>query len=187
MEFMETTVSQEYKFKGRVINTRVDQVLLPNGKPAQREVVEHTGGVCVGALTKEGEILLVRQFRYPHRKILLEVPAGKLEKGDDPLEGGKRELLEETGGVAVCYRDLGLMLPTPGHCGETIYMYGAKISHFTAPRPDQDEFVEPVKVPLEQAVQMCLSGEITDAKTQVCIMKLTLLLQQGVSFFGQEE
>lgn len=187
MEFIETTVSQEYKFKGRVINTRVDQILLPNGKPAEREVVEHTGGVCVGALTKEGEILLVRQFRYPHRQILLEVPAGKLEKGEDPLEGGKRELLEETGGVAVSYRDLGRMLPTPGYCGETIYMYGAMISHFTAPRPDQDEFVEPVKVPLDQAVEMCLRGEITDAKTQVCIMKLALLRQQGALMGAENE
>ena len=84
MEFMETTVSQEYKFKGRVINTRVDQVLLPNGKPAEREVVEHTGGVCVGALTKEGEILLVRQFRYPHRKFCWRSRQASWKKGKIP-------------------------------------------------------------------------------------------------------
>ena len=88
MDLTEKTVSQEYPYKGRIINMRVDQILLPNGQPASREVVEHPGGVCIAALTDEDEVLFVRQFRYPYHEVVLEVPAGKRSPGEDPLECG---------------------------------------------------------------------------------------------------
>ena len=101
MNLTETPLSQEYKYKGRIINLRVDEARLPNGAKATREVIEHPGGVCVAALTDEGELLFVRQFRYPYQEVIPEIPAGKLTPGEDPLECGKRELQEETGAAAV--------------------------------------------------------------------------------------
>ena len=96
MDLTEKPIAQQYIFKGKIINLRVDDALLPNGKRAKREVVEHPGGVCVAALTEKNELLFVEQFRYPYSEIVLELPAGKLEYGEDPFEAGKRELQEET-------------------------------------------------------------------------------------------
>ena len=107
MNLTETPLSQEYKYKGRIINLRVDEARLPNGAKATREVIEHPGGVCVAALTDEGELLFVRQFRYPYQEVIPEIPAGKLTPGEDPLECGKRELQEETGAAAAQYEFLG--------------------------------------------------------------------------------
>ena len=103
MNLNEQPLSADYKYRGRIINLRVDTALLPNGSSATREVVEHPGGVCVSALTEDGCLLFVRQFRYPYQKVLLELPAGKLDPGEDPLEAGKRELREETGAEAARY------------------------------------------------------------------------------------
>ena len=107
MDLREEQVSCEYKFKGRIIKVRLDQARLPDGKIAGREVVEHPGGVTVAALTDEGELLFVRQFRYPYMQELLELPAGKLEPGEDPFEAVKREQREETGTFAETYTYLG--------------------------------------------------------------------------------
>lgn len=96
MNLTETPLSQEYKYKGRIINLRVDEARLPNGAKATREVIEHPGGVCVAALTDEGELLFVRQFRYPYRRSSPKSPAGKLTPGEVRWNGGKRELQEET-------------------------------------------------------------------------------------------
>ena len=100
MELFEKTLEQEYKYEGRIINLRVDKAELPNGEECTREVVEHNGGVTIAALTDEGELLFVRQYRYPYSEVVLELPAGKLEKGEDPFKAGIRELKEETGAVA---------------------------------------------------------------------------------------
>ncbi len=176
MNLYEKTVTQDYRFRGKIINLRVDDALLPNGNHAPREVVEHPGGVCVAALTAEGELLFVRQFRYPYGKVLLELPAGKLDRsGEDPLEGGKRELLEETGATAATYRSLGQLYPTPGYCNEIIYLYLAEDLTFGESRPDEDEFLECERIPLDRAVEMVLAGEITDAKTQVAVLKIAAL------------
>ena len=117
MNLNEQPMSADYKYRGRIINLRVDTALLPNGSSATREVVEHPGGVCVAALTEDGCLLFVRQFRYPYQKVLLELPAGKLDPGEDPLEAGKRELREETGAEAARYESLGELYPSPGYCG----------------------------------------------------------------------
>lgn len=156
MDLTEKTVSQEYPYKGRIINMRVDQILLPNGQPASREVVEHPGGVCIAALTDEDEVLFVRQFRYPYHEVVLEVPAGKRSPGEDPLECGKRELKEETGACADQYLSLGTLYPSPGYCEEVIYLYACRITSSGESCPDDDEFLEVERIPLDKAVEMVL-------------------------------
>ncbi len=171
MDLTEKPIKQEYIFKGRIVRLRVDEAELPNGTHAAREVIEHPGGVCVAALTEQNELLFVEQFRYPYMEVVLELPAGKLELGEDPFEAGKRELQEETGAVAAEYQDLGKFYPTPGYCGETIHMYLAKDLTFTAQNLDADEFLEVRRIPLEEAYQMVMRNEIRDGKTQVGILK----------------
>ncbi len=176
MNLEEKTISKEYQFKGRIINLRTDKAELPNGAVAGREVVEHPGGVCVAPLTDDNELLFVRQYRYPYHEILLELPAGKRDKGgEDPLECGKRELMEETGAVAATYRSLGQVYPSPGYCDEVIYLYLAENLTFGEANPDEDEFVEVERIPLEKAVDMVMNNEITDAKTQIAILKIAKL------------
>lgn len=172
MNLNEQPLSADYKYRGRIINLRVDTALLPNGSSATREVVEHPGGVCVAALTGDGCLLFVRQFRYPYQKVLLELPAGKLDPGEDPLEAGKRELREETGAEAARYESLGELYPSPGYCGEIIHLYAATGLTFGQMSPDEDEFLEVEKIPLEEAARMVLDNEIPDAKTQAAVLKV---------------
>ncbi|MBE6757925.1 MAG: NUDIX hydrolase [Ruminococcaceae bacterium] len=175
MNLIEKPMSQDYKYKGKIVNMRVDEALLPNGQTALREVVEHPGGVCIAALTDERELLFVRQFRYPYGEVVCELPAGKLERGEDPLLAGKRELEEETGAVAAQYTSLGKLYPTPGYCGEIIHLYLAEGLTFGDSNPDEDEFLEAERIPLDTAVQMVLNGELPDAKTQVLVLKVAAL------------
>lgn len=179
MNLIEKTVEKKYIYKGRIINLRCDTAELPNGKQALREVVEHPGGVTVAALTDENELMFVRQFRYPYSEVILEIPAGKLEKGEDPFEAGKRELREETGAIAENYIDIGKFYPTPGYCGEIIHMYAATGLTFTSLDLDEDEFLAPERIPLEKAVQMVLDNEIRDGKTQAAVLKVAELRRRG--------
>ena len=172
---METTLRQETLYRGLIVNVRLDEALLPDGKPCRREVAEHPGGVCVAALTREGELLFVRQFRYPHGEVLLELPAGKLEPGEPPLPAAQRELGEETGAAAARWEDLGLFYPSPGYCGETLYLYFAAGLTFSAPHPDEGEFLQCERIPLERAVRMVLDNEIVDGKTQAAVLKVAML------------
>ena len=178
MDLTEKTLKEVYVFHGRIINVRSDRVLLPNGHESGREVVEHNGGVCVAPLTENEELIFVRQFRYPYKEVLLELPAGKLEKGEDPFEAGKRELLEETGAKAGRYQELGRLYPSPGYCAEIIYLYMAEELSFYEQNPDEDEFLEVEKIPLAQALEMVMRGEIPDSKTQVLILKTAELLRR---------
>ncbi|HAQ63703.1 MAG TPA: ADP-ribose pyrophosphatase [Ruminococcaceae bacterium] len=171
MDLTEKPVKQDYIYKGKIVNLRVDDALLPNGTTAKREIVEHPGGVCVAALTDNNELMFVEQFRYPYFEVVLELPAGKLEYGEDPFEAGKRELREETGATASKYEDLGKLYPTPGYCGEIIHMYLAKNLSFGEQDLDSDEFLEVKKIPLEKAFRMVMNNEIRDSKTQVGIVK----------------
>ena len=177
MNLEEKQLSYDYKFKGRIIDLRVDEALLPNGSTATREVVEHNGGICVVPITEKGEVLMVEQYRYPYSEVVLEIPAGKRDGNEEPLEGGKRELREETGAVAENYTFLGELYPTPGYCGEIIYMYLATGLSYGETDPDEDEFLNLKKIPLETAVEMIMSGEIKDAKTQAAILKAERLLK----------
>ena len=180
MNLKEKQINAEYLYKGKIINLRKDTALLPNGKTALREVVEHPGGVCVAALTDDNEVLLVKQFRYPYSETILEIPAGKRDsKDENPLDCGIRELREETGAIAQNIFPLGELYPTPGYCGEIIWLFGATGLTFGDNDLDEDEFLEVEKIPIEKAVEMIMTGKIKDAKTQSAILKLKLLKDSG--------
>lgn len=180
MKLEETTVNKNYVYNGKIINVRRDDAVLPDGRPCIREVVEHHGGVCVAPVTDDGCLIFVRQFRYPYMEVIYELPAGKLEKGEDPFECGKRELEEETGFVAGEYRDLGKFYPSPGYCGEIIHLYGAKNLTETHVNRDDDEFLDVEKIPLDRAVEMVLANEIRDGKTQTAVLKIKYLRDGGI-------
>ena len=180
MNLEEKQLTSEYIYNGKIIKLRRDTALLPNGKSSTREVIEHNGGVCVAALTDSDEVLFVKQFRYPYMEVVTEIPAGKRDGADeDPITCGKRELKEETGAEAERFIPLGKLYPSPGYCGEVIWMFAATDLRYGEQHPDDDEFLSVEKIPLEKAVQMILSGEITDAKTQAAVLKLKLLKDRG--------
>ena len=172
MNLTEKPLSSEYPYRGKIVNMRVDQALLPNGRQAVREVVEHPGGVCVAALTDREELLFIRQFRYPYQEAILELPTGKRSPGEDPLECGIRELKEETGAVAARVEPLGRLYPSPGYTDEIIYLFLATGLSFGDSHPDDDEFLEPERLPLEEAVRRVMDGELDDAKTQIAVLKI---------------
>ncbi len=175
MELNETTLSSEKIFDGRILHIRRDTVRLPDGSEAFREVVDHPGGVCVLALDDQNRVLMVSQFRYPYEKVLWEVPAGKLEYGEDPERAAIRELKEETGATAGEFTSLGELYPSPGYCGEIIRMYFARQLTFGETHLDEDEFLNMERVPFDQLVERVLSGEIKDAKTIAAVLKAKIL------------
>ena len=178
MELTEKTIDSREIFKGRIIRVRLDTVRLPNGKEGIREVVEHPGGVAILAIDSEGRVLLVRQYRYPFERVMTEVPAGKREPGEPPFSTAQRELQEEVGATADTWTELGTLIPSPGCYGETLYLYMAQDLHFGATHPDEDEFLEPLRVPLDEAVRQCMDGTLTDAKTVAAILKGKILREQ---------
>lgn len=180
MKLFEETKKERPIYEGKIITVHVDDVTLENGADAKREVVEHPGGVCVAILTEKDELILVRQFRYPYKEILLELPAGKLEKGEDPFLAVQREQREETGTTGSNYIALGKLYPTPGYCSEIIRMWACRVDTQGELEPDEDEFIETEKIPLQRAVDMVLSNEIYDAKTQVGILKTASLVEKGL-------
>ena len=181
MKLYETTKHEEVLYEGRIIRVHVDDIELENGMPAKREVVDHPGGVSVAILTGENELIFVRQFRYPYKKVLLELPAGKLEPGEDPFEAVKREQREETGTTAESYISLGEVYPTPGYCGEIIRLWACRVDKETGELSlDPDEFLQNLRIPLDKAVEMVLNNEIPDSKTQVGILKTAALVEKGL-------
>lgn len=176
MHLEEKTLSSEQKFDGKIVKLYVDSVELEDGKKSFREVIKHPGGVCVLPLDEEGNVLFVRQFRYPHKKVLLEIPAGKLEYGENPSECGIRELKEETGCTCDRYEYLGSLIPTPAYCGEVIHMYLARGLHYGEQKLDSGEFLDIEKIPLDRAVEMIMNNEIEDSKTQIAVLKTSLKL-----------
>ena len=179
MELFEKTLSSQSVFDGRILHITLDEIELPNGKKSKREVVNHPGGVAVVALDEENNILLVRQFRYPYKEVVLEVPAGKLEKGSTPLENGKRELLEETGAEGYSYMSLGQVYPSPGYTSEIIHLYACRVKTVGESKLDEGEFLNVDKIPLDTAVEMVLNNQIPDSKTQIAVLKTAMLLKSG--------
>lgn len=171
MELIEKTKSSEYIYKGKILNLRKDDVVLPDGKDAKREVVEHSGGAGI-LCVKDGKILLVKQFRYPYKEIIYEIPAGKLNKGESPEQTAKRELLEEGGIVSEKMTEIFKIYPSPGYTDEVIYIYFAEGLTQKESRLDEDEFLDSEWVDASTAERMVLSGEIKDAKTVIAVMWL---------------
>lgn len=167
----EKKLSSELIYDGKILKLTRDTAMLENGETAYREVVHHSGGVCVLPLDDEKNVLFVKQFRYPFATVLLEIPAGKREPGEDPLECGIRELSEEVGATAEEIIPLGKLYPTVAYDTEIIYMYLARGLSFHNQHLDADEFVDVVKIPLEEAYEMVMRDEIPDSKTQIAILK----------------
>ena len=157
MHLNEKTIESEQKFDGKIVKLFVDKAELENGETVIREVIKHPGGVCVVALDEEDNVLFVRQFRYPHQKVLLEIPAGKLEYGEDHRACGLRELKEETGCTCDKFDYLGCLIPTPAYDTEVIHMYLARGLHYGTQKLDADEFLDVEKIPLEKAAEMIMN------------------------------
>lgn len=168
----ERTENVQGIYNGRVVNFHVDDITLCNGEKATRECVDHPGGVGIIALTDDEYVYMVRQFRYPYKESIYEIPAGKREKGEDPLETGKRELQEECGVIAENYIDLGRIYPSPGYTNEEIYLYAATGLTEVEQNLDEDEFLQVTKMKLTTLITKIMSGEITDAKTIAAAFKL---------------
>ena len=179
MDMTEKTIASREIFDGRVLHMFHDTVSLSDGTTSLREIVRHPGGVCVAALDSDNNLLFVRQFRYPYAEVVLELPAGKLEKGSTPLENGKRELLEETGAVGSSYISLGQVYPSPGYTDEIIHLYACRVSSQGESRPDAGEFLNVEKIPLDKAVELVLNNMVFDAKTQIAVLKTKLLMDSG--------
>ena len=180
MNLEEKTILSEILYNGQVFTLKKDTTILPDGKTAKRDIVMHNGGVCVVPITKDMQILTVKQFRCPYGQVIEEIPAGKREnKYEDPLMCGKRELLEETGATAEHYYFLGELYPTPGYCDEIIYMFAAWGLEFGEMNPDDDEFLAVEKTDLDILIEKILKGEIKDSKTQTALLKTKLLIDSG--------
>ena len=175
MDMTEKTLTTQEVYHGRIIRVRRDEVLLPNGHTSVREVVEHPGGVGILALEDDGSVLLVRQYRYAFGRTLLEIPAGKREKGEEPRITARRELHEEVGADAERWTDLGTLIASPGCYAERLYLYKAEGLTFTRQQLDEDEFLEVRFFPFEEVVEKCLSGQLQDAKTVAAVLKAKVL------------
>jgi len=166
----EELLSTSYLYRGRIINVRHDRVKIPGGKIAFREIVEHPGAVAILAFNDQGKVIMVRQHRQPAGDVLLEIPAGKLDPGEEPLECARREMLEETGLCSDDWQELFSFYPSPGFCDETIYLFKASdLKSGIAQTFDPEENITIVFVSLTEAWEMIQSGEIKDAKTIIAL------------------
>ena len=169
MEFEEKTLDSEYVYKGKVIDVRYDNVELATGQKSVRVVVEHPGGVVIVAQKTDDTVLMVKQFRYPIRQTAFELPAGKLEKGEEPFPAAKRELEEETGYRAKTWRELGYINTTPGFCDEKLYLYYATDLEFVGEHPDEGEIIQAYECKIDEIFAKIKNGEINDSKT-ICAL-----------------
>ncbi len=170
MEFAERTLDSQLVYEGKVVKLYKDSVELSCGQKSFREVVKHSGGVVILAF-KEDKVLLVKQFRYPMKEILLELPAGKLEAGEDPFEAAKRELEEETGYCANKWTNLGYVYTSPGYSDEKLYLYKAEDLRFTHCHPDEGEIIQALEYKYDDVIKMIDNGKINDAKTICAILR----------------
>ena len=167
---IEYMVSSETIAAGGMLTVKRDQVRLPNGNISQREYVMHPGAVVVVPLLSNGNIILEKQFRYPLHQVFIELPAGKIDAGEDILVTGQRELLEETGYSATQWHKLGHQHPCIGYSNEVIHMFLARGLTAGAHRRDDDEHLEVFEAPLADCLAMIQHGEITDGKTIVALL-----------------
>lgn len=176
MNFEEKTISTETIYDGKIIKVRREQVELPDGRRAERELVGHYGGVGVIAVDENNEVFMVSQYRIAAKSMMLEIPAGKLEYGENPLECGKRELIEETGYRAKEFTHLGEYYATPGYCEEKLNIYLARDLEFVGQNLDDGEFLNVKKYSLDELYKKVMQNEIYDAKTAIAILKAKEIL-----------
>jgi len=177
-DLIEEPISSEEIYNGKIVHLFRDTVRLPNGKPATREVMHHPGAAAVVPLTEDGNVILVRQYRYPFAQVMLEIPAGKLDPGEDPMVCARRELTEETGFEAAQIVQLGVFYPSVAILDEKIHLYLARGLTFCATNPDDDEFLHVEQRPLKEMVEAVMRGEVPDGKTQTAILKTWYYLQE---------
>ncbi len=175
MDLTEKKLSSKLIYDGRILRLHVDTVELPNGKQALREVADHPGGVAIVAIDRDGSVLTVKQYRYAFSRVMEEIPAGKLERGEDPDEAALRELREETGAVPERFEKLGELIVSPGAYGEVLHLYLAEGLEFGEASPDEDEFLDLVRTPFEEMVRRVTDGELADAKTVAGVLKAWVL------------
>ena len=168
MDYVEKIVSKNYIYRGKILNLRCDDAALPNGDPCKREIVEHSGGACVLYVENES-VLLVRQYRYAYGESIYEIPAGKLNPGEDPMEAARRELEEEGGIRAAELKLLFVNYPSPGYTNEKIYIYQAMKGEKVPAHLDEDEYLDAEYIPLKKVEEMLKKGEIRDGKTIIAL------------------
>lgn len=178
-KFEEKTIQSQQIYSGKVISLKVDDVSLPNGETGKREIINHPGAVAVIAITENNKILLVEQYRKALERSIVEIPAGKLEKGEEPIVTARRELEEETGYTSDHFKFIQAFATSPGFADEIIHIYFAeKLKKLDIPAElDEDEFVELMEVSLEEAEAMVADGRIYDAKTAFAILWLKLKMK----------
>lgn len=173
MQLEERTVRKNYIYRGKIVNLRCDDAQLPDGRPCRREVVEHPGGAAV-LCVRDGKVALVKQFRYAYGEAIYEIPAGKLNEGEDPCLAAARELEEETGLVASELALRFVLYPTPGYTNEKIYIYEALGVREGAQHLDEGEFLNVEYVPVKTVLSWIEKGELHDAKTVVALQQYAL-------------
>ncbi len=173
MDYTEKTVSKNYVFKGKLLTVRCDDALTADGKPCKREIIEHPGGACV-LYVEDEKILLVRQYRYAYGESVYEIPAGKLDAGEDPMAAAARELEEEAGLKAGRLELLFVEYPTPGYTNEKIYIYRAYDCEKVSAHLDEGEFLDVEYLPISKAVEMLKNGELHDSKTIMALQAYLL-------------
>lgn len=171
MDLKEKKISGEVIYDGKILKLIKDKVLCPNGNESYREVVRHNGGAAILCITKDEEVFLVKQYRYPYDEVMYEIPAGKLEVGEAPYDAALREFEEETGNKTDKLISLGECYPTCGYSSEIIYLYLAENFIKTQTHFDDDEVIELEYVPLDKVVKMIENNEIKDAKTIIAITR----------------
>ncbi len=176
MIFEEKTLKSEMVYRGKVLNLRRDEVMTVSGKPSIREIVEHGGGVALVAVTDKGKVIMERQFRKPLERVVLEIPAGKLENGEDPLSAAGRELAEETGYRAEKIEYLTKYYPSVGYCQEALYMYLCTGLTKGQTDLDEDEAIDIYEYSFEELYDMIDHGELEDGKTMAALLAAQIRL-----------
>lgn len=181
-QLVEQTISSKEVFRGKLLHVFYDEATLPDGSVSSREWIKHPGACAVVPLFENGDVMMVRQFRYSATQIFWEVPAGKIDRGELQDKTAARELKEESGLVADDLQYVGHFYPAIGYSDEVIHIYVAMGLHDAGQETDEDEFVEKERIPFSEAIRMVHSGEINDGKTVVCLLRVDKWLQDnGIS------